>query len=139
LDSEWSQSARPSSPDPQEQQQPQQQVVMSSTSQMIADSVSEHYAKAMDDAIDDANRMESERDAARAQLATLQHETQQLQERVRALAIRLRNRTVFIATLGAAELQGNVIGPVGLLNSDYQSPQGNPTPAEVDQLLALPE
>ena len=106
---------------------------MPTTSENIADSIATQYAGAMDNMIADAARMETERDEARAQLATLTR-------LILALALRLRNRTAFIATLGGHELQGNVIGPLALMATDYQDPQeGDVTVAEVhDELLALP-
>ena len=105
---------------------------MPTTSENIADSIATQYAGAMDNMIADAARMETERDEARAQLATLTR-------LILALALRLRNRTAFIATLGGHELQGNVIGPLALMTTDYQDPQeGDVTVAEVHELLALP-
>ena len=88
---------------------------MPTTSENIADSIATQYAGAMDNMIADAARMEAERDEARAQLATLTR-------LILALALRLRNRTAFIATLGGHELQGNVIGPLALMTTDYQDP-----------------
>ena len=112
---------------------------MPTTSENIADSIATQYAGAMDNMVADAARMEAERDEARAQLATLHDEKDWLAGRILALALRLRNRTAFITTLGGHELQGNVIGPVALMTTDYQDPQeGDVTVAEVHELLALP-
>ena len=95
---------------------------MSSTSEAIADSIAEQYSAAMDNAIDDAVRMESERDEARQQAAALRQANQELERRVAALALRLRTRSALIAALGVQELQGNTMGPLALLRTDYQDP-----------------
>ena len=112
---------------------------MSSTSEAIADSIAEQYSAAMDNAIDDAVRMESERDEARQQVAALRQANEELERRVVALALRLRTRTHLIATLGGQELQGNTIGPCALMRTDYEPPQdGDVTEAEIQQQLAIP-
>jgi hypothetical protein len=112
---------------------------MPTTSEAVADSIATQYANAMDNMIADAARMQAERDEARAQLATLQEDKDRLAGHIQALALRLRNRTAFIATLGGHELQGNVIGPVALMATDYRDPhESDVTVAEVDGLLALP-
>eukprot|EP01046_Picozoa_sp_COSAG06_P060035 COSAG06_NODE_12627_length_1352_cov_1.102155_2_plen_114_part_00 len=111
---------------------------MSSTSESIADSIAEQYSAAMDQAIDDAVRMEAQRDDARQQVTTLRQANQELERRVAALALRLRTRTHLIATLGVQELQGNTIGPCALKRTDYQSPQdGDVTEEEILALLAM--
>ena len=66
---------------------------MSSTSESIADSIAQQYSAAMDNAIDDANRMELQRDEARQQASALLQANQKLERRVAALALRLRARS----------------------------------------------
>ena len=112
---------------------------MSSTSDSIADSIAQQYSAAMDNAIDDAARMESQRDEARQQVAALLPANQELERRVVALALRLRTRSALIATLGVQELQGNTIGPLALRRTDYQDPDdGDVTEEEIQQQLAMP-
>ena len=112
---------------------------MSSTSEAIADSIAEQYSAAMDNTIDDAARMESERDEARQQVAALRQANQELERRVAALALRLRTRSWLIATLGVQELQGNTIGPLALRRTVYQDPDdGDVTEEEIQEQLAMP-
>lgn len=92
---------------------------MQSTSEAVADSIATQYAAAMDNAINDAVRMESERDQARAQLAVLREQCDQARVIATVLATRLRKTQMLLAALGAQELQGNPVGPVQLLGSGY--------------------
>jgi hypothetical protein len=93
----------------------------------------------MDNAIDDAARMETQRNEAREQAAALLQANQELERRITALALRLRTRSALIAALGVQELQGNTIGPLALLRTDYQDPDDDDvTDAEIREQLAMP-
>jgi hypothetical protein len=112
---------------------------MSSTAESIADSIAEQYSAAMDNAIDDAARMETQRNEAREQAAALLQANQELERRITALALRLRTRIALIATLGRHEIQDDTIGPVALLGMDWQAPHDVEVTEEVIQaLLAMP-
>jgi hypothetical protein len=96
---------------------------MSTTSEAIADTISEQYASAMDDAFADARKMETQRDEALVQLATDRREASILRVKVWALAQKVDECLAMITELGARELQGNTCGPVQLLAEGWTNPR----------------
>jgi hypothetical protein len=106
------------------------------TSDAIADTIANQYAAAMDNAIDDAARMETQRDEARAQLTNQQLEARVLKANVLTLAKTLDEAKSLLGALGARELAGVACGPVHLLSSGWVNPRhGNFTEADADEIL----
>ena len=110
---------------------------MSSTSEAVADSIASQYAAAMDNLIDDAARVESQRDAALAQMVGVQGENRILKVQVLALAQKLDDARALLATLGERELAGETCGPVQLLATGWVNPRPRQdfTQAHADQML----
>jgi hypothetical protein len=118
---------------------------MSSTSGAVADSIASQltqaheatYAAVMDDLIDDAARMESQRDAALAQMVGVQGENRILKVQVLALAQKLDDARALLATLGERELAGETCGPAQLLATGWVNPRPRQdfTQAHADQML----
>lgn len=101
-----------------------------------ADSIAEMYADATDNLIDDAVRMETERDVARAQVRTLEDRNSALDEQVKYFATKFRELRDLVAQLTREELiNGTPVGPVAFMAS-YEAPTGDITQEEIDTMFA---